>query len=112
MAQSRTMSAVETVMQNVVGFIIAMAVQAIVLPFWGFHPTLAENFWITFIFMAISVIRSYVFRRLFAWLERREERKNTKTWELIVENLPPLEWDNSQRNTLENNEVLVRLGQR
>jgi uncharacterized membrane protein len=74
MAQSRTMSVVETVVQNVVGFVIAMAVQALVLPFWGFHPTLAENFWITFIFMAISVIRSYIFRRLFEWLEARQER--------------------------------------
>jgi hypothetical protein len=112
MAQSRTMSVVETVIQNVVGFIIAMAVQALVLPFWGFHPTLAENFWITFIFMAISVIRSYIFRRLFAWLETRELRKNTKTWELIVEKLPPLEWDSSESKALENNEVLVRMGQR
>jgi membrane protein implicated in regulation of membrane protease activity len=75
MAQSRTMSVVETVTQNVIGFVIAMAVQALVLPYWGFHPTLAENFWITFIFMAISVIRSYIFRRFFAYLEARQDRR-------------------------------------
>jgi hypothetical protein len=42
-----------------------MAIQAVVLPAFGHHITLAQNFWITCIFTVASVVRGYFVRRLF-----------------------------------------------
>lgn len=65
MKQSRLGSFVEAWVNILVGFGIAMAANALVLPQFGFHVTASQNFWITVIFTAISLVRSYILRRVF-----------------------------------------------
>lgn len=43
-----------------------------VLPWFGFRPSLHQNFIITCCFTVISVVRGYAVRRLFNWLHARE----------------------------------------
>jgi hypothetical protein len=63
--QSRFMSLVEAVTNIVVGYGLAVLTQIIVFPFFGLHATLSENLLIGVLFTAISLVRSYVLRRLF-----------------------------------------------
>jgi hypothetical protein len=65
MRQTRLGSFVEAWVNILIGFGIAMAANAIVLPAFGFNISPAQNFWITCIFTAISLVRSYVLRRFF-----------------------------------------------
>jgi hypothetical protein len=69
--QSRAHSMAETLSSIAVGFVVAMALQALVLPAFGHHITLAQNFWITCIFTVASVLRGYGMRRLFNRLQHR-----------------------------------------
>lgn len=70
-AQSRTMSLVEAVGNVVAGFLVALAVQAVVFPWFGLHPSLDDHLAIGAIFTGLSVIRSYLLRRLFEAIRRR-----------------------------------------
>lgn len=65
MRQTRLGSFVEAWTNIFVGFGIAMAANAIVLPAFGFAISMAQNFWITVVFTVISLIRSYLLRRFF-----------------------------------------------
>lgn len=69
--QSRAHSMAETLASIAVGFVVSMVIQALVLPAFGHHITLAENFWITCIFTVASVVRGYGMRRLFNHLHTR-----------------------------------------
>ena len=69
--QSRAHSMAETLASIAVGFVVSMALQALVLPAMGHHITLAENFWITCIFTVASVLRGYGMRRFFNHLHTR-----------------------------------------
>lgn len=71
MGQSRAHSMAETLASIAVGFVVWMALQALVLPAMGHHITLAENFWITCIFTVASVLRGYGMRRFFNHLHTR-----------------------------------------
>lgn len=68
MIQSRRMSLVESVTNIAVGLLVSMAANAIVLPWFGFHITAAQNVALSVIFTAISLARSYTLRRAFEWL--------------------------------------------
>jgi hypothetical protein len=63
--QSRRMSAVEAVANVAIGYVVAVAANAVVLPLFGLHPTAFDSFAIGALFTAISLARSYVLRRLF-----------------------------------------------
>lgn len=63
--QSRRMSAVESVTNVVVGYLVACAAQFIVFPWFGIQATLGQNLTIGGIFTAISLVRSYTLRRIF-----------------------------------------------
>jgi len=73
--QPQWQSAAEAVTNNVAGFVIAVGAQEVVLPFFGFYPSLSDNMEITAIFMLISLIRSYFFRRLFDWFQSWWQRR-------------------------------------
>lgn len=119
MAQSRTMSVVETVTQNVVGFAMAVGLQAWLLPFFGFTPSLGENIQITFAFMLMSALRSYIFRRFFDWLDRgpKYEAPTPESLVLMLSRadaetfVEGMQWDSDACKSLTNNETIVRLGQ-
>ncbi|MDO5757548.1 MAG: hypothetical protein Q4P24_08535 [Rhodobacterales bacterium] len=66
MTQSRRMSLVEAVTNVIVGYAVAVVTQIVVFPWFGLHPTIGENLMIGVIFVGISLLRSYILRRLFA----------------------------------------------
>lgn len=71
MKQSRTASLIESVINILVGFGIAVAAQAIFLPLLGVPIPLAANLGFAAIMTAISIARSYALRRLFEALHIR-----------------------------------------
>lgn len=70
MSQSRRASLVEAVTNVAVGYGVAMATQAVVLPLFGLHASVAEHAAIAGIFTVVSIVRSYVLRRVFNRLTR------------------------------------------
>ena len=64
-AQSRAMSLVEALANVVVGYGLAIAIQLLVFPVFGLRVTLPDSAAIAAIFTAVSVVRSYLLRRLF-----------------------------------------------
>ncbi|BAR62003.1 hypothetical protein NK6_8859 [Bradyrhizobium diazoefficiens] len=66
MDQSRVMSLVEVVTSSLIGFVVSIFANWAVLPLFGMHPSLHQSFWITTIFMVISIVRGYLVRRFFA----------------------------------------------
>ncbi|MFM8808331.1 MAG: hypothetical protein ACKOJB_05400, partial [Chthoniobacterales bacterium] len=68
--QSRTMSLIEALANVLVGYGVAVTTQAVVFPLFGLHASLDQNLAIGLIFTGVSLVRSYVLRRLFnsvAW---------------------------------------------
>ena len=65
MGQSRRMSAVEAVVSTAIGYIVAVATQFAVFPIFGLRVGVIENLGIGLAFTAVSVVRSYLVRRLF-----------------------------------------------
>jgi hypothetical protein len=63
--QSRRHSMAETLVSIAVGFGVAMAIQALLLPAMGHHITWSDNFWMTCVFTVASLLRGYGMRRLF-----------------------------------------------
>lgn len=73
MSQSRLGSLAETTVSMFVGFWLSVAVQAVVFPMFGYTLPLHSNMAIVAIFTIVSMIRSYVLRRIFNWFTSRKE---------------------------------------
>jgi len=69
MSQSRRMSLIETVTNVVVGYVLAVATQIVMFPWFGLQASLGENLALGLAFTSISLVRGYTLRRLF---ERRQ----------------------------------------
>lgn len=68
MSQSKTKSLVEQLLNIGSGFIVSLIVWIyIIAPIWNIDVTMSDNLNITLIFTAISVVRGYLWRRLFNW---------------------------------------------
>ena len=65
MSQSRTGSMVEACTNVAIGYGVAMATQLTVFPLFGIHIPLTADLAIGAIFTAVSLVRSYLLRRLF-----------------------------------------------
>ena len=65
MKQSRAMSLVESAANIVVGYALAVGVQFAIFPWFGIRIGIAENLGIGLAFTAVSLVRSYVLRRVF-----------------------------------------------
>ena len=65
MRQSRLMSLIEAVSNVAVGLIVAMATQLIVFPILGLQASLGQNLKLALVFTGVSIVRSYVLRRVF-----------------------------------------------
>ena len=63
-AQSRSASLIEAGANVLVGYLVALLAQRIVFPFFGVHTTLAQDSAIAAAFTAVSLVRSYLIRRL------------------------------------------------
>jgi hypothetical protein len=63
--QSRGMSLIEAVTNVAVGYVLAVATQIIVFPWFGLRPSIGESLALGGVFVGISLLRSYALRRLF-----------------------------------------------
>lgn len=85
MTQSRRSSAVEAIISVSTGFAVSLAASPIVYPLFGHAFTLMQNIGITLVFTVLSLMRSYLVRRFFVWLDRQNQQiealfKTLSTW--------------------------------
>ena len=63
---------VEACFNVLVGFTVAVISNEVVLPLFGHNVTFSDSFWIAVVFTGISMVRSYILRRLFNWWHVRK----------------------------------------
>jgi hypothetical protein len=63
--QTRLMSLIEAITNVVVGYGVAVVTQMLVFPVFGLHTTLAQNLKMGLIFTGVSILRSFLLRRIF-----------------------------------------------
>ena len=68
MRQTKLGSFYEACINVLIGFGINYVANLLILPLFGFHITLSENFLMGLLYTGISVGRSYVIRR---WFDRK-----------------------------------------
>lgn len=71
MSQSRSMSALEATVNVAAGWLVALATQMIVFPVLGMQVLLWQNLALSLVFTGVSLLRSYVLRRVFVRLETK-----------------------------------------
>lgn len=69
--QSRKASLLESLVNVAIGYVISVIATMIILPLFGFHVSVSDGMQITLLFTLVSVVRSYVLRRLFNHLTTR-----------------------------------------
>ena len=65
MTQSPAMSLIEAATNVVVGYVLAIATQLVVFPWFGIEAALGEHLTIGLAFVGVSLARGYLLRRLF-----------------------------------------------
>ena len=70
--QTKKQSLHEAIWHTIIGYLCAIALQAIVYPFYGWDVSMSVNMQIGLIFMIASLIRSYIIRRFFTWWNNRK----------------------------------------
>lgn len=70
MSQSRTHSAIESAASTAVGFGVSWAATPFILAAFGYTAGAATAFGITVVYTVLSLVRSYVVRRLFNRMHR------------------------------------------
>lgn len=63
--QSRVMSLIEAISNVAMGYGIAVITQIILFPMFGVYVSLGENHLIGATFTGVSLVRSYILRRIF-----------------------------------------------
>ena len=63
--QSKKQSLIESLTSTTIGIIIGIVLNLTILPIFGYPVSLSDSLWISVIFTAVSVIRSYAVRRIF-----------------------------------------------
>jgi hypothetical protein len=63
--QTKIQSLIESFVNVIIGYLVAIAAQIIVFPIYDIDVSLNQNIQIGLIFTAVSVARSYFLRRLF-----------------------------------------------
>ena len=74
MQQSRLMSLVESTTNVVLGYVLAIATQIVVFPWFGIETGLAEHLTIGLAFVGVSLVRGYLLRRLFETIRLRSAK--------------------------------------
>ncbi len=80
MKQSRLMSFVEAITNVVVGYVLAVATQIVVFPWFGIETGLAEHMTIGLAFVGVSLARGYALRRVFEALRETRESRRQRGW--------------------------------
>jgi membrane protein implicated in regulation of membrane protease activity len=70
--QSRLESLLEAAANIATGMLVSFLLGMVVYPWFGFPVTPTQNAWIVVIFTAVSLLRSYLWRR---WFNRRLVRR-------------------------------------
>ena len=65
MTQTRLGSLIEAFMNVLIGFGINFTANLVILPLFGYTPTLWDNFQIGLLYTVVSIARSYIIRRWF-----------------------------------------------
>lgn len=65
MTQSRFGSFIESLCNVAIGYGVALSTQIVVFPWFGLTVSLGDNVAIGLIFTVVSIVRSYVLRRVF-----------------------------------------------
>lgn len=65
MSQTKLQSALESLANVAVGYVVALISQVLVFPLFGIHVPFSTNLAIGGWFTAISLVRSYILRRWF-----------------------------------------------
>lgn len=68
--QTKRQSLVEAGLNTFSGYVISVIVQLLVFPLFDIHLPLEQNLLLVAIFTAVSIVRSYAWRRLFNRLHR------------------------------------------
>lgn len=63
--QSRRSSLIEAAANTAIGYLVAVAAQAVIFPAFGIAASAGQNFGIAAAFTAVSLVRGYILRRLF-----------------------------------------------
>ena len=63
--QTKKWSMIESLTSTTIGIIIGIVLNVTILPIFGYPVSLSDSLWISVIFTAVSVIRSYAVRRIF-----------------------------------------------
>lgn len=63
--QSRQASLVEAGVNILIGYLVATGGQILIFPLFGIHVSLATNMQVGAAFTVLSLVRSYLLRRLF-----------------------------------------------
>jgi hypothetical protein len=71
MTQSPAMSLIEAATNVVVGYVLAIATQFVVFPWFGIEAGLGEHLTIGLAFVGVSLARGYLLRRLFEAVRMR-----------------------------------------
>jgi hypothetical protein len=71
------MSLLESIANVVVGYVVAVGAQLVVFPLFGMHATLRENLMIGLIFTGVSLVRSFLLRRVFENLRLRQAKSSS-----------------------------------
>src|SRR5438105_5064127 len=70
--QSRRHSLLESSLNTASGFLLSFLATFVVYPLVGIRTSAVQNLWTVIAFTVISVLRSYVWRRVFNWWHHRE----------------------------------------
>lgn len=65
MKQTKIQSGIEAATQTVVAFGLATLIQPIVFKLWDIHVNYGESMQIAVVFTLVSLVRSYIVRRVF-----------------------------------------------
>ena len=65
MSQTRRHSAIESCANIAIGYLVAISAQIVIFPMFGIHASTRDHMLIGLAFTVVSLVRSYVLRRLF-----------------------------------------------
>lgn len=63
--QSKRNSWLEAIANTLIGYVIAILAQLLIFPIFGIHIAFTDDLLIGLCFLVISLVRSYVLRRIF-----------------------------------------------
>lgn len=69
--QTRLHSLIESFLNILLGYLVAVAAQILIFPLFGYSISLRDNFLTAIAFAVVSFLRSYALRRFFNWLHLR-----------------------------------------